>query len=317
MATNQTVNILTPIFDGGDPRTRKDLLTLKLKIDTGNSPLAISLGGVSLGNITADGLTEVIFDLTSTFASVLKSFNLSLTGAVADFVLNDITVDYNERPAPLTSFKLLKYDFGEINSVRKRVRVWPFEIDTLGNTIYITPYVNGIAATTQSFSNSDGFPRTFLYQFITDVFGTDYGVYISTNDQSKVFEIYKIHPPTIVQALPIAKRYDQVGVTELFRYGKIRKFYVRLIPFGGTVIPYNVLFQDTSQVSGSFTVVDGKEDTYEIGVPKTTAGQILRLELGPTSFDFHRTDIILQVAKSGKDTENELIPLDGSTGGGS
>ena len=130
-----------------------------------------------------------------------------------------------------------------------------------------------------------------------------------TAESCGIFELYKVLPPTVVQVLPIARRYDQIHL-ELFRYGKLRKLFIRLISFGGTVIPYEIFAQDTSLMSGSLTVVDSIEDTYEIGLPKTIAASILRIVLGPVAFSFHRWYCVLQVMRSGRDTENEFITLE-------
>lgn len=148
--------------------------------------------------------------------------------------------------------------------------------------------------------------RTHLHFFKTDVFGVDYEMLIRSVTP---FEVWEIQAPDFVQILPIAKQFDQAGPIELFRYGKIKAFEVRIIAFGGTTIPYTIYFEDTIEDSGVITTVDSKETVQKIDVPKSTTGTALRLELGPTAFNFHIIDTRVQIVRSGHQTDGEWVPL--------
>src|SRR5439155_4484803 len=174
---NQSVDVLFPINDGGFPQNRKDPWSLKIKVSTGGSPLNIKVNDIELGSITSTYLSEVIIDLTQ-ISPPTKTFQVELYGDVADFILAYIIIDFQERPTPLTFYEILRQDFGEADDRKKRVRVWPFVIDTLGNTIKITPTVDGVVYPSMDFKNTDAGPRTFLYQFTQDVFGIDYSAKI-------------------------------------------------------------------------------------------------------------------------------------------
>ena len=174
---NQSVDVLFPINDGGFPQNRKDPWSLKIKVSTGGSPLNIKVNDIELGSITSTYLREVIIDLTQ-ISPPTKTFQVELYGDVADFILAYIIIDFQERPTPLTFYEILRQDFGEADDRKKRVRVWPFVIDTLGNTIKITPTVDGVVYPSMDFKNTDAGPRTFLYQFTQDVFGIDYSAKI-------------------------------------------------------------------------------------------------------------------------------------------
>jgi hypothetical protein len=112
-----------------------------------------------------------------------------------------------------------------------------------------------------------------------------------------------------VQVLPIAKRFDQVGPEEFFRYGKIKMIELRVLPLGGFQIPFTIYFNDSANFVGFFQVTPNKEGTYYIMLPKGTSGNVVRIELGPTNFDFHRFYTRLQVTASGNDTDLKWINL--------
>lgn len=303
----QLVDILTPkLFGSSGMHNRKDAYTMKLTVDTGGDLLNVLVytsfqtAPVYVGSVTSTGVTECFIDLSSSIG-VTKWFQVRLVGLLSNFKLSELVIDFEDRPQPLSSYRLLLADLGPN---KKRVRVWPITIDTLGEDVLMTPYVDNIAQPALTLNSR--YPRTFFYQFLTDVFGVDY-FYTLTGTCS--FEIYKAHQPTEVQILPIAKRFDQVGSEEFFRYGKIKLFLVRVMALGGTVIPYGVYINDALINSGSITVVDGVEDTYEVPVPKTVAGTVIRIVLGPTTFDFHRFYVHVQAAKSGRDTELDWVTL--------
>jgi hypothetical protein len=202
---------------------------------------------------------------------------------------------------------------------KKRVRVWPFVLDTLGNNVTFTPIIDGSSGTPTTFSGSGG-KQTFFHYFKTDAFGnnyggTDYGGTLTGGP----FEVHEIGKPDIVQVFPISRQYDQLGPEELFRYGRVKKLEVRILAIdtGNSqgaflTLPYIVRFNDNQVVATNFQVVNGIEQTYEIGLPQIAGGQIVRIELGPTAsstFSFYRFYVRLLVMKSGRDTDSEWVTL--------
>lgn len=199
---------------------------------------------------------------------------------------------------PVTNFE---------SAAKKRVRVWPFVLSspTSSNNVTFTPLVDG--SPTQATVFSVGTEReTFRHFFTSDVFGVDYS---GTLSSSNPFEITKVLPPEVVQILPIAKKFDQIGPEEFFRFGKIIQIELRILPDGGTSIPYVIYFNDAKKLAGTISVIDGVDGSYFIKPPKGVSGNILRVELGPTTFDFHRYYMRFQVARSGRDTELEWIQI--------
>src|SRR6266446_5275520 len=181
---NQTITLVTPFYDCQLPRNRKDGNTLKFKVDTGNTAIALGIylngngvpgaGGTSLGNITANGMTEIIVDLNTYLAAplnIFKSFQLSISGAPSIFRLSDISLNYDARPEQRSFYRIPQTNFGSAS--KKRIRTWPHVLDTLGNTVTFTPTVDGTNMPTSTFTAAN--KSTFLHFFKTDVFGIDYG----------------------------------------------------------------------------------------------------------------------------------------------
>ncbi len=313
--TRQLVDILFPIVFGPSVHNRKDTNDIKLEIYTGGNNLNLLIyksdqeDPITLGIINTDVLEEVIIDLSEAIG-ITKWWQIRLVGLLSDFKLTSVKLNYDSRPEPQT-FKMEPWVDGGPH--KKRVRVWPVTVDSLGNEVSLIPYVDGVPQQAQVFTSD--YPQTMLYQFESDVFGIDYAISIHACD---VFELYKIHPPIGVQTLPVAKHYDQVGPEHFFRHGKIRKLFVRLVAFKNDpededevlTIPYSIIFQDDEDpYTGEFEATHGKEEVFEISIEKTNAGAILRFELGPVDFNFHRYYVTFQTAKSGADSDNAWVTV--------
>lgn len=135
---------------------------------------------------------------------------------------------------------------------------------------------------------------------------------------SCVFEFYGLERPESVEVLPVPKKFDQVQA-RFDKIGKVFGFRARLIQNGSTTqMPYAV-YSDDSQTAnprnsnplytGSFAVVPGRDNVYEIQFPKNVNTDILRLTLGPTVDSFHRYEVLLKVQSSGMESESKWIPV--------
>ncbi len=411
-ATKQTVNVLFQVNDGGSPRNRKDSETFKTRVYTGGDSLPLTIKN-DLNNTSTFGVTSAaagldkFFDLsTDVNIKICKTYQVNLVGQIADFLLEDWSIEYSQRPDQLTFLRVLPNNLG--TSGLKRIFSQPFQIDTLGNDVSLIPYLDGLAfdplivnsTYKKSFTyeyllfdidilkakdyeyvfsssglfeffgfqeprNVEVFPEprrthvlpvtnfgspskkrlrvwpfvvdprgqaltftpivdqiplpalnaTFSHtgkklvyvQYTTDVFGVDYSGYWQCGGE---WEFWEALQPTIVQTLPIAKRFDQIGPEEFFRYGKIKQFELRVMPMGGSFIPYTIYFADSVERNGIVAVVPNVEDSYYIDVPKGTSGRITRVVFGPTTFDFHRFYVRLLVTESGKDTELRWVSVE-------
>jgi hypothetical protein len=407
--TQQSVSLLLPFKDNGKPRERKDTYTFKSRCSVGAAG-AVSLAITNELNVTTSvvntlqnsSANEQYLDL-STYANLQlsKAYQIKLSGAVTDLVIEDLSIDYDARPVPVTFLRFQSINYGttarkrlytvpfqidtmgqqisvvpyvdgvaapalavtssrkqsfdyqfpkvssttdttvgrdyewtingngnefeffgfgqprniEIfpdqqtmfvipvtnfkNPVKKRVRGWPFVINTLGNSTSFYPIVDGVTLFPTVFQTSDKQTVRFFYD--TDVFGIDFSGYFTGGP----FELWEILDPDIVQVLPPARQFDQIGPAEVFRTGKVIKMELRVLAFG-TAIPYTVYFSDSQVWNGTFTTVNGVEDSYFVDIPKGVNGRILRMVLGPTAFNFHRYYMRFQVALSGDAPNSQL-----------
>lgn len=290
---------------------RKRLYSIPFQIDSlgNNTTLTPIVDGVSQTGLVVNSSRKQSFDYQFPISGgdIVKGvdyeYTLHSTGLFEWFGFGEpknIEV-YNER---CLSFVIPVTNYG--TACKKRVRVQPFVLSspTVANLVTFTPLVDGIATAATVFTVGTE-RQTFRHHFKTDVFGVDYSGYLSSPNP---FEVGGVLQPEIVQILPIAKQFDQLGPQELFRYGKIKQIELRLLA-EGTPLPYIVYFNDNNTYSGTFTTILNKEGSYFIMFPKGVSGNIVRIELGPTNFDFHRFYIRIQVAKSGSDTDLTWISI--------
>lgn len=305
-ASNQTISILSPVFDNSTSDCRKDTATLKLRGDTGGVSIAVSIVDETntttvIGNFSAAGILEKVLDV-SQLIPLLKTFQFILTGAPPSFTLEEVIFYFETRPAPVSFARVYNQNFG--NASKKRVRNWPTIIDSGGRDITFQAINDNSNGATTTLNTPEKTTKSIFYK--TDVFAVDYGgtLYCSTG----TFEFWGMMQPDIVQTLPIARQFDQVGPEELFRYGRIRELEFRLLSYG-TTIPWTMYFNDNSVKTGSFTTISGLEQSFFEGIPQGAGGQIVRIEIGPTNFDFHRYYIRVKVMKIGGSADAEWITL--------
>jgi hypothetical protein len=132
------------------------------------------------------------------------------------------------------------------------------------------------------------------------------------------FEFYGMETPENVEVLPIPKKFDQIGTIRFDKIGKIFGFRVRLIMNGTTTQMPFAMYGDNSQsnpslinpmYSGTFAVIPGLDNVYEVQLPKNINTDILRLTLGPTSDSFHRYTVLVKVQTSGMQGQSKWMPI--------
>jgi len=309
----QLVSIRSMVFDGQMPRNRKIVATVKVRMMCTDVPVVEILPEgstiLTFNGVGAFGARAVVTDQFADISfnpklDLVKTYQVYLHGKFADILVEDFSILYDPLPEQRTFVRLLNNNFGTAS--KKRVRNWPLVIDTLGNDVLLIDTVDNATADIVPHTINTVGKQTVNVFYIADAFGVDYGCYLHSTG---LFEFYGRLDPEIVQVLPIAKRFDQVGPEEFFRYGKIKQIEFRIQPRGGTVMPFNIYFNDNSVLADTFEMVDNKEGTYFVMVPKGTSGNIARVELGPTDFDFHRFYTRLLVADSGNDTNLKWVNL--------
>ncbi len=193
---------LRTVFDAnGQPRNRKDTFTLKLVLDTGGREVSIDIQkngiGVSetdettwinLGRVSASGQQTVYVPLSSDLVTLGFRYALQLSdvNGVFTFKLYEYTIEYEARSEQLDYLRILPTNAGTIS--RKRWTTYAFVIDTLGNPITFTPYLDNVAWISNSIVNT-GTKLTYVYYFTAEAVATDIGGILSGG----VFEFYGLN----------------------------------------------------------------------------------------------------------------------------
>jgi hypothetical protein len=321
-ATKQLLAFRTMFQDDGHPFNPKDIYTLTVKGNTFSSSLGltpkISIDG-STSQITlspifkGNGYTEMSWDISGGITDpgrVIKNINLELAGQVPDFILYEANISYDGRPVPTLHLNLQDIGLDSVNY--KKVSGLNFIINTHGHDVDFYPVIDGIVQTKSTFNTVK--KQVYTHYFTDDVVGKDFtGYFVATSVIP--FEFYKVLPATILQVFPPEKQFDQVGPIDLFRYGKLKMIDFRVFAFGGTELPYEIFMDEISIMSGVMSISPLTDTTFEKGIPKTVAGTVLKVTLGPTLYTFARFSIRAQVARSGSTTEEQWIMLGDTSGG--
>jgi hypothetical protein len=228
------ISLLTPVMDNGTPEQRKDCYTFKIRcLATGY--LTISLideTGTSYEVATgfsSYALTYTCFDISSIMADGLaKTFQVSISGTVTAFVFDDISITFDTRPLQTTFLRFQGVNYGTVS--RKRLYSVPFQIDTLGWDVVLTPYVDGVAQTALTVNSTR--KQSFHYEFpllgSDDVLkGSDYEWTFAT-DSFHVFEFWGWEQPKNIEILPEQRISHFLPVTN---FGTAARKRVRTWPF--------------------------------------------------------------------------------------
>jgi hypothetical protein len=304
-----------PPNDYGKPN-RKRHTSYKFQIDTRGKPVIFTplLDGVSYASAT------YITDVKKTveyFFPLGDVIGIDVSGILAgefpfEFYETVVPQTVETLPDRLEYLRIPNSNFGVASP--KRIRTLPLVIDTRNRDVTFTPIVDGVQLAPSIFNTTA--KTTVLHYFSTDVFGIDFGGILQC--ATPAFEFYEMGTPENVEALPVAKKYDQLGPQRFDKIGKFFGFRVRLIATGSTTsIPYSI-FGDESWTdptyfnplfSGTFPVVPGKDGVYEIQFPKNVNTDIFRLTLGPTFDPFYRYNILVKVQTSGMQGQSKWVPI--------
>lgn len=193
---------LRTVFDANaQPRNRKDTFTLKLVLDTGGADVDVYIGkdGVEpsyIATVNTSGLTTKYIDLHTVtlgfrYAIILRDKNL-----LTIFKLYELTIEYDARPEQVNYLRLPNTNLGSYS--RKRFTSFACIIDTLGNTISFTPYIDNVAQTADTTVITPT-KLTHITFFNQETIGTDIGGIFSGG----VFEFYQVNlEETVSEKLP-------------------------------------------------------------------------------------------------------------------
>jgi hypothetical protein len=212
-ATSQTFGALFTFKDNEKPRQRKDTYTFKSRCFTGGGPgITISITDERGSTLTSGqrlvspvSTSEAYIDLSGEFITILpKTYQVRMSGVLSDLIIEDWSIDYDARPAPVTFLRFTATNYG--TSARKRIYTVPFQIDTLGNLTSVQAIVDGMPA--YIFSAVSSRRQSFDYQFLCSQFGTlnnqtvgrDFEWTVSGNGQE--FEWYDFQQIRNIEVFP-------------------------------------------------------------------------------------------------------------------
>lgn len=317
VSSQQTIGFRTCFFDDGKPRNKKDIYTLTLRGHTGSASVGVTVKIAFDGSTSFTTLSPTFKGLTTTEQSwdisggitdpgqLCKCIQVDISGQVPDFELQDISISYDARP--ISELHLNFQDLGLDSIDKNYISTLNFIINTNGQNVDFYPVIDGFVQTKSTINTSKKLLAS--HHFGSAPGGNVWTGYFIAQTTTP-FEFYKWLPPTLNYRQPQYVKYVEFTLTELFRYGKLKSLEVRLgINASLTSIPYSIIFDNGTPVTGTLTVVANQENIYSIPLPKTTAGSILILQLGATSITFSPIYARVLVVKSGKDTEEQWIAL--------
>ncbi len=279
---------LRTVFDAnGQPRNRKDTFTLKLVLDTGGRDVSVDIqkdgAGVSendetswinLGRVSANGAQTVYIPLDSSQVSLGFRYALQLSdvNGVFTFKLYEATIEYEPRPEQLNYLRILPTNLGKIS--RKRIVTFAFVIDTLGNNITFTPYLDNVAwGAVKTFST--GTKLTVINYFDSEAVATDIGGILSGG----VFEFYGVNlEESISEKLPPPVTYLVIPGND---YGtpnrKRHTSYKFQINTRGTNVRFTPLLDGTPYSPTIFNT--SRKQTVDYYFPQA-AGDVIGIDIG-------------------------------------
>lgn len=188
----------------------------RMLINTGGATLTYIMYGehedgsiVSItGTLTTTGLQVVNLDPHSTLGFCL-SFAIELTGTTATFFLSYIVWEIIQELPPIVFYAVMLPTNFE-SAGRKRVGVWPFEADLLGNAATVSCTIDGTAIS-QALPVTTGIQTQFWNNYTT-VVGLDYKLEVASPLGMRFF---KFEPPKITQEFPVKTYYAIMPYTNL------------------------------------------------------------------------------------------------------
>lgn len=206
------ITFLTVYDANGQPRNRKDTFTLKLICDTGGNDCQVQIAkdgknfqniapdGSLTGYLNCNGLTTNYFRLDGVTLGFRYAIKITDRAYLLKFKLYELTIEYDPRPEQVDYLRIPPNNLGTIS--RKRIVNYAFVIDTLGNPITFTPYIDnsntGVLPATSIVNTPT--KQTYIHYFTQEQIGTDVNGILSGG----VFEFYSINLEEIIsEKMPV------------------------------------------------------------------------------------------------------------------
>lgn len=316
---NPTKYLVIPPNDYGKPN-RKRHSSYKFQINTKGklvrfTPIIDGVVGTPMDFSTPNKKTIQYYFTEDTIGIDIGGILQTLEDTEFEFYGVIVPQTIEVLPDMLKEFWIPESNFGI--AAPKRIRTLPLVINTRGYPVTFTPYIDNTPGTPTTLITPT--KQTGFHYFATDVFGTDFAGELKGTEY---FEFYEMLKPESVEILPVAKRFDQIGPFRFDSIGKLLAFRLRIIPTADeylTVKVYNntgnsyPLNTPTYYTVPAFPVVGGRDDVYEIELPKTILGTVFRFEIGPTVAPFHRYDLQVRVNLSGQTQQGGWISLENNS----
>lgn len=211
------------------PTNRKDPLTLQVKADSGGADVTITIRGkynddtVSSLSFTASFLgTQTKFFSLAAGLGTPKYFQLEISSTTYTTIWKfyAYSIDYVEHPLELNYLLIQPDNLGVPG--RKRIPSCAFLMDTMGNSVTCTPFIDGIS---QASSSLFSIGKSVLFHHFTgDTLGYTRGFTFTAT--TGVFEFYEVLPHREVEVLPDPVKYKLLNA---YNFGTTKR--KRLIQF--------------------------------------------------------------------------------------
>ena len=209
---------------------RKRLYTLPFQIDTLGNDVAFTpiVDGVSKTALTvnSNGKRTFNYNFPNGASDILigtdYEYTLQCTSGLFEFFGFQMQPKQIEAfPEPIKWFTIPVTNFGKPQ--RKRVRNWPFVLNTLGHDVTFTPIVDGSVGTAVTINCAD--KKTYQYSAPADLVGVDWSGTFSSSNQ---FELWEVSPTEDVEVFPPLEMVHVIPVTN---FGSSARKRIRMWPF--------------------------------------------------------------------------------------
>jgi hypothetical protein len=277
------IELLTIYDNDGKFFNRKETTIFKMKADTGNQPVTIT--------ITADGSSSVLDSFTLTFNGVeekyhkirstvgkRKSFQVRMVGDFEVFELHSFCIEYEELPKQEAVVRVPNNNLG--TSHRKRFINFPIVIDCMGNNVTVTPIVDDTEVTANATVFSHDGKFTELLWFTSEKVGTDLGVLIEA--ASGYFELYNLPlDEAVSEKMPTPSKYTVVPHSNL---GTNQRKRFNNIPFvcdpRSATITVTPIVDGVSGTAQTFTAAFRKTFVYEFNDDSGNPTDVICTDVG-------------------------------------
>ncbi len=307
---NPVTYLKIPQTDYGTPN-RKRHSSYKFRINTRGAQVRFTprIDGVDKSTLdfsTSEPQVVEYFFTTDTIGINIGGTLQSLSSPKTPFEFyGPITPqDLETLPPRLREFRIPENNFGV--AAKKRIRTIPIVINTNGQDVTFTPYIDNVAGTSSTLNTA--VKMTTYHYFETDAFGIDFSGDLVASSATP-FECYGFGKLENVETLPVPKKYDQIGPLRFEKLAKFQALRIRIIATGAS-IPVKIfneveasnsdLQANSGEYSTTLVTTPNVDDVYEILLPKTVNGTVFRITLGgPNTSAFHRYDVTCKFVESG------------------